>query len=277
MFLDNIKTGWNLGLFASRFAFANPKLLILPLLSVTAMFCALCAIFYAVGDHSGWAMIVVSCLMAYFGYIYIAIFFNVSLIASVNHKLEGREISIIAGFKVAFNRTSTILFWTLVAGSVGLFIRMIEALEDKFHIPSILSFILDVGWAAATYFVLPIICFQGNNSPKGLYQESVRLIQNVWGRGVVKIIGASLFVMVITSPVIMILLLIGYYASAPEMAPYKMPIYATIGSLIALIIGFATIINGTLQTIFYKYADVKYLPPGLSENLINQAVVRKQI
>jgi hypothetical protein len=36
------------------------------------------------------------------------------------------------------------------------------------------------------------------------------------------------------------------------------------------------IINGTLQTIFYKYADVKYLPPGLSENLNNQAGIHKK-
>jgi hypothetical protein len=38
MFLKNIKASWNLGLYASKFAFANPLLLNLPLLSGAAIF-----------------------------------------------------------------------------------------------------------------------------------------------------------------------------------------------------------------------------------------------
>ena len=274
MFLDNIKAGWSLGLYACKFTLNNPKLFILPLLSAAAMFGAFVAVFYAVVDKSSWQLTVISFLMAYFVCIYIAIFFNVALVSMVNQKLEGREISIIQGFNAALNRAPIILFWSLVTGSVGLVIRLIEGIEEKLHLPSILSFLLDVGWAAATYFVVPIICFQSKTSPKALYHESGRLIKNIWGEGVVKFVGASLFVMVVTLPIGLLVFVVGYHLSKIPNIP--MSIYGVLGFIIALLIAFGTIINGTLQTLFYKYADAKFLPSGLSENLISKAVIRKE-
>jgi len=205
------------------------------------------------------------------------IFFNVALIAIVNEYLEGREPSYLKGFNAAINRAPIILVWSLVVGTVGLFIRAIEAIEEKFHLPAIFSFLLDVGWAAATYFIVPIICFKSEASPKDLYNESARLISNVWGGGVVRIIGANLFVAVITIPIsIAMFYIVQWMAYTPSLAPYEMQVYAAMGFILLLLCAFTFIINSTLQTLFYKYADTKFLPPDINEDLINKAIVHKK-
>ncbi len=128
-------------------------------------------------DIHSTALVILVCVLAYFACIYIAIFFNVMLIAMVNDYLEQKSPSFAKGFSRAIHRAPAILVWTLITGTVGILIRMLSALEEKLHIPSILSAILDVGWAAATYFVVPIICFQGSTSPRALYDESAKLIR----------------------------------------------------------------------------------------------------
>lgn len=276
MFIENIKTGWKLGIYGCQFALKHPKLLILPLLSAAAMFGVFFAAAYTFQKSSSIGPLVGALIFAYFSCVYIVIFFNVALVAIVSQYLEGQEPSLIDGFNAAINRAPIILVWALVVGSVGLLIRGIEALEEKFHIPSILSFVLDVGWAAATYFVVPIICFQSKATPKDLYNESARLISNVWGAGVVRIIGANAFVTIITLPLTLTLIYALQWMAKTPSVPYALQIYAVIGAIVVLMVALTTIINGTLQTLFYKYADTQFTPSDFSVDLIDKAIVRRR-
>ncbi|MCS5710401.1 DUF6159 family protein [Candidatus Berkiella aquae] len=270
-FLQNLKAGWNLGLYSCRFAFEHKALLLLPFLSVLSMIGAVVLLFLAaenVKTDIVWLMII----GGYFICIFISIFFNVVLVKMVNDYLEQRKASLLEAFNVATNRIPAILVWTLVTGSVGILIRLIEALEEKLHIPSILSAILDVGWGAVTYFIIPIICFQGIASPKGLYEQSKYLINKVWGDGVVKIIGASLFVFLFLLP----LGLIAASVSHLPPFPYQNIVYWVLGILAALMIAFTNVMAGTLQTMFYKYAQSNTLPADFDKSLIEHVAMVKQ-
>ncbi len=279
MLIENIKVGWRLGLYSFRFVMTHKSLLLLPLFSALSIMLALALIYFATNDalirfnvkdiHLT-AIIMLACVMAYFSCIFIAIFFNVMLIAMVNDYFENKRLSFVVGYSRAAHCIPAILSWALITGSVGILIKMLEALEEKLHIPSILSALLEVGWAAATYFVVPIICFQGSASPSVLYDESARLIRQTWGEGVLKIIGASLFMFVLGIPLYLAFVVLFNTTSA-----YHTHLYIILGIASLFMMMLAAIMNGTLQTVFYKYADSQYIPPDFQSEFLTQAVIHK--
>lgn len=279
MFIENIKVGWLLGRYSFRFVLTHKSLLLLPLLSTLSIITALALIYFVAGDvlnlldgkdtHSTW-VVILACVIAYFSCIFITIFFNVTLIAMVDDYFRKNTFSFAKGFGLAVYRIPGILSWTLITGSVGILIRMIAALEQKFDIPSIVSSLLEVGWAAATYFVVPIICFYDSASPSALYDESARLIRQTWGEGVIKIVGASLFTFVICIPLYIAFLVLVNTSSA-----YHIQLYTILGIAALLMMMFTATINGVLQTIFYNYADSQYIPPGFNSEFLTNAVIHK--
>ena len=62
---------------------------------------------------------------------FIAIFFNVALAACAARSLRGEDTKVGEGISAAMRRIGPILGWTLVAGTVGLVLRV---LEDRFPI-----------------------------------------------------------------------------------------------------------------------------------------------
>lgn len=270
--LINFKVGWQLGVYSLQFTLRHKSLLLLPFLSVIAMITACGLLFIGLKDiHDSPLIVMVGLLAAYFICIYIAVFFNVMTIAMVNSYLEKHTASFRDGFYAAVDRSMAILCWSLITGSVGLLIKLINEIEEKLHLPEILSAILEVGWAAATYFVVPIICFKGSKSPSDLYHESSLLIKNVWGDGVMRIIGSGFFVMVCTIP----LWFAFYGISHLENTPYQRELYVGLGIIAAIVLAFSNVMSATLQTIFYKYADNQYTPPDLNPSLMTQAIVYK--
>lgn len=268
---ENLKVGWQLGIYSLKFTLAHKQLLILPLISVIAMLTAIGLLFIGLKDIHSTAIVIISLFAGYFSCIYISIFFNVMTIAMVNSYLENKTASFSDGFYTAIDRGLAILLWTLITGTVGLLIRLLNVIEQKLHLPEILSAILDVAWAAATYFVVPIICFRGARTFGGLYHASAELIKNVWGDGVARIIGASFFVSVFMFP----LLLAFYGVSHLENIPYQTELYIGLGILTVIVAAFANVMSATLQTLFYKYADSQYTPPDLNQALMKQAIVYK--
>ncbi len=267
---ENLKVGWRLGIYSLKFTLAHKPLLLLPCLSMIAMLTAMGLLLIGLQDaHS--AAIIIGLFAGYFSCIYITIFFNVMTISMINSYLETKTASFGEGFYTAMHRASAILLWTLITGSVGILIRLLNVIEEKLHLPNILSTLLDVAWAAATYFVVPIICFRGASTFKDLYGESSRLIKNVWGDGVTRIIGASLFVSIFMIP----LMFAFYGVSRLENHTYQIELYISLGILTAIVAAFANVMSATLQTLFYKYADTQYTPPDLNQALMQQAVVYK--
>lgn len=268
----NLRVGWQLGLYSLKFTLAHKRLLILPLLSVLAMLTAIGLLFIGLKDTTlSAAIVIIGLFVGYFSCIYITIFFNVMTIAMVNSYLEKNTAYFSDGFYTAIDRAAAILLWTFITGSVGLLIRLLNVIEEKLHLPEILSAILDVAWAAATYFVVPIICFRGARSFRGLYSASAELIKKVWGDGVARIVGASFFVSIFMLP----LLFAFYGVSHLESYPYQRELYIGLGVLAAIVTAFANVMSATLQTLFYKYADSQYTPPDLDQELMKQAIVYK--
>ncbi len=90
---------------------------------------------------------------------FIAIFFNVALAACAARSLRGEDTKVGEGLSAAMRRIGPILGWTLVAGTVGLILRI---LEDRFPIAGrIAVWIAGAAWAVATFFVIPVIALEG--------------------------------------------------------------------------------------------------------------------
>jgi len=66
MFTENIKTGWNLGVYGGKFAINHPKLLILPMLSAAALFGVFYAALYAFNTAKSLGPLLTSLIFAAF-------------------------------------------------------------------------------------------------------------------------------------------------------------------------------------------------------------------
>jgi hypothetical protein len=90
---------------------------------------------------------------------FIAIFFNVALAACAVRSLRGEDTRVGEGLSAAMRRIGPIVGWTLVAGTVGLILRV---LEERFPIAGkIAVWIAGAAWAIATFFVVPVIALEG--------------------------------------------------------------------------------------------------------------------
>jgi hypothetical protein len=56
---------------------------------------------------------------------------------------------------------------------------------------------------------------------------------------------------------------------------YHTHLYIILGIASLFMMMLAAIMNGTLQTVFYKYADSQYIPPDFQSEFLTQAVIHK--
>lgn len=150
---------------------------------VTAAFAVLAAwLFHE--THLAWVAIPVV-LVAFFVLVTIATFFSVALAVAADKALAGQQPSLGEGMAAAGGRFGDILAWSSVRFVLGAVLTLLEALlKDAAGqvVSSIIGALADLAWRVATFFVIPVIAFEGG-SPKKAISSSVKLVKEKWGEG----------------------------------------------------------------------------------------------
>lgn len=95
---------------------------------------------------------------------------------------NGGSVSIRQGFSLTLSKLPALLQWSLLAGLVGAFIRLLEDTVGGFA--RWVYALLGVSWSVASMFVLPVLLRESAfKSPPELLRISVRLIKQRWGEG----------------------------------------------------------------------------------------------
>ena len=129
----------------------------------------------------------------------ITVFWNAAIIASAYERLTaGTNPSFSYGIGQAMKCLPQIFIWGLIAGTVGLFIQILEGLANNDDSPpplrlvaGIASFIIGVAWWILTFFVVPIIVLER----AGVFDSmgrSPELFRGTWGEDVASHIGTGL-------------------------------------------------------------------------------------
>lgn len=205
------------------------------------------------------AMDAVLYLALFFTNSFIVIFFNAALISAAMERLRGGDPNIRMGLKMASSHLPAILGWALISGIVGL---ILSALESRFEaVGKFVIGMLGVGWAVATFFVIPVLVVQGVG-PVQAIKNSSSLIRKTWGNqlaasfgfGIVYIV-AFVAAIIPAALIAMVVPVAGIIIGIP---------------LLALAFGIVAALEGIFKAALYDYATGS-TPHGFDKATLDQA------
>ena len=234
-FFDTIRRGWTLSKLSFSVVKADPELLLYTFLSAMMVFVTIAAAAYPgyeaeIKEGSHWAMTdpvinpetgeeerqTTSSYMAWIFLTYmigsiIVVFWNSAIIASAHERLTGGDPTIMTGIKVAFSRIHIIILWGIIAGTVGLLLRIARDAVNKNSkggmkmVAMVVLWLVEIAWWIYTFFIIPMIVLEKKGIREGL-REGRSLFGKTWGENVTSGLGIGL----ITLVGIIVSLLIGY-------------------------------------------------------------------
>lgn len=110
-----------------------------------------------------------------------SIFFSAVLVAGAYERLTGGDPSLGSAFARASSRLPQILGWTVLAGTVNLIIQQIES---RGIIGSIVGNLFDAAWRIATWLAIPVIVIEGPG-PWTSLKRAATLFKQTWGENLI--------------------------------------------------------------------------------------------
>jgi hypothetical protein len=204
-FFDRLAFGWRLGTTSLGVVMKDKTLMLFPILSGICGLALVAAFVFGIGPENLAAdlrqaqgeaardippIYFVLAFLGYFGLAFIAVYFNVALIAAAQQSLAGKDTTLGDGLAVANRHLGKIAGWALLSGTVGL---LLNALENNGKLGQVVRSILGAAWAVITYFVVPVMIFE-NQAPTSAIGRSVDLMKKSWGENVGAQAGIGLIV-----------------------------------------------------------------------------------
>lgn len=227
-FFDTIGRGWTLSKLSFSVVKADPELLLYTFLSAIMVFATIGAASYPTyeaeqTDGSHWAFTdkeidsqtgesiggeITESYMAWIFITYmigsiIVVFWNTAIIASAHERLTGGDPTIMTGIRAAFSRIHIIILWGLIAGTVGLLLRIArDSIQNnpKGHpamkiMATIVLWLVEVAWWMYTFFIIPMIVLEKKGIREGL-RDGRSLFGKTWGENVTSGLGIGLISLV---------------------------------------------------------------------------------
>ena len=204
----------------------------------------------------------------YFISSFIVIFFNTGLIACAQECLRGGDPDFNYGLSVATQNIGKIAGWALVNATVGLILKMIR--ERLGILGTVLGSILGIAWNLLTFFVIPVLVFQGLGVIDSV-KESASIFKRTWGENMIARLSLGLIFFVLgligLVPILLIIVVhtpvfvIGMVAIS---LVYWMALFIMSASL-----------NGILSMALYDYAVTGQVPPPYNPQTIAYAFQQK--
>jgi protein-S-isoprenylcysteine O-methyltransferase Ste14 len=111
----------------------------------------------------------------------VVVFFNAAIVSCAATRMGGGEPTIGDGLQAAVSRLPVIAGWALIAGTVGLILRIAEDRSDR--VGQIIAGVLGTAWTVMTFLVVPVLVIE-NKNPIAALQESTVLLKRTWGEQV---------------------------------------------------------------------------------------------
>lgn len=177
------------------------------------------------------AVAVASLAVLLAGPTFVTVLCNAALVHATRDAFEGRDPAIGRSFRAALSHWPQILAWALVSVVVGALLRSLE--ESSGLAGDVVAAVLSMGWAALTYFVVPVVVFE-DAPARSMIQESGRLFRDTWGETMGAEVGVGVVAFLLVLPGIAVAGIGFFLASTPD------------GSLLALLVGALVAIPGLL-------------------------------
>jgi hypothetical protein len=276
--MGRIASGWALTKQSWAVLKNDRSLVIFPILSTIFAVIAVAAIMvpaaFLTGTHVNGTleqnnpMYGVAAIVAIYVSTFVTIFFNVALAACAARSLRGEDTKVGEGLSAAMRRIGPIIGWTLVAGTVGLILRI---LEERFPIAGkIAVWIAGAAWAVATFFVIPVIALEGTGPVRSL-KRSVAVVRAKWGEGAT----GQAAISAVTGLIVFAVVLGGGAGAYALFSVGLTPVAIAVGAIAVAAVIVVAIISSALNSIFrvavYQYAATGQVPASFDSGLVQSA------
>lgn len=201
--------------------------------------------------------------------LFAAAFFNVAFYHQIMRALAGETVSLRGGLRFACSRASAILWWSLLAGTVGLVIRAIE--ERLGWVGRLVLGFVGMAWSVAAVFAIPVIVRREERNPLVVLRDSAGTLKRMWGESIAGFVGIQVLgaLAVLGVTVAAVALAIG--ASALELHGS----FLFVGGLwLIVIIATGALLNmatHVYRCALYVYASEGVVPEPYSQELMDAA------
>jgi len=198
---------------------------------------------------------------------FVIVFFNSALIACAIIRFKGGDPTLKDGFSAAFSRLPQIFCWALVAGTVGLLLRVVESKSDR--VGRIITSLLGMAWSAVTYFVVPVIVVE-KLGPLAAGQRSLQILRKTWGQSLTANFGigciVSLLMILAVIPVV-----VGLALTVGGSAPVGIPVLIAGLFMLLMISLVSSALNSIVLGALYLYAAEGQVPDQFDDQMFQGA------
>lgn len=102
--------------------------------------------------------------------------------------LNGEPVSLSRSFSFALSRWKAIFLWSLLASTIGIFLKVLE--NRLSFLGKIIIKIIGMLWSVASCFAIPVLVMKPElNSPVAVLKYSVGAIRKTWGEALIGFVG----------------------------------------------------------------------------------------
>ncbi|MBI5000402.1 MAG: hypothetical protein HZB92_02590 [Euryarchaeota archaeon] len=197
---------------------------------------------------------------------FIAIYFNAAVVGAAMIRLNGGDPTLSDGIKAANKHIGKIFMWALFSATVAMILRAIS--ERAGFVGKIIVGFIGMAWNFATFFVVPVIVFEGLG-PWGAVKRSMGILRRSWGEALVGQLSMG-FIIFLLALVGLVPLFIGIYALVVTTNLWIFAILVLVAVIYWVFIGvLSSAAQGVLVAALYKYATtgethpdfMPYIPP----------------
>lgn len=206
--------------------------------------------------------------LVYFVSYFITIFFQTGIVAIVNGRINGQDLSFSDGLRVASDHIGKIAAWSAFSATVGVILRAIS--DRSAWLGKLVAGLLGAVWSIATFFIVPVLIFE-----KGSVMDSLRssgdTVKKMWGEAIIVNVGAGFVFMMLAFGGVFLFIASLFTGNGTLI----------LWSVLALILYFfvLALISSTLDVIFrvvlYQYAKQGVVPEGISPEVLQMVFKRK--
>jgi hypothetical protein len=271
---------WKLMKCGGRILFNDPEMLVFPLLAGLASLVVMTtfAAPFFLSQMWGWShssrqteqqvLYLGSWLLTYFALYFVIYFFNTAMVACAFIRMQGGNPTVRDGMSAAVGRFWPLVGWALLAGTVGMVLKVIESRKNL--VASLVAGILGFAWTITSFLVVPVLVME-KVGPFAALRESTRLLRSSWAEQFIGGLSFGFILFLLNIPGL--LLLVGAFAAAEYYQSWKV-LVSGIGSAVLWFVLLA-LVNSAIQSIYqaavFLYARDGQVPSGFDPGMFADA------
>jgi len=209
----------------------------------------------------------------YFVNFFVIVFFNVAIIACASLRMQGGDPTVRYGLQVAMSKIHLIAGWALLAGSVGMILKMIE--ERSGFIGRIVTSILGCLWALISFLAVPSMVIE-HKGPVDAVKRSASLLKDTWGNQIVGnfSFGVIFFLLAIPGIALVVFgIVVGVGVVDEVVGQVGMIASIAVGAIYLLVLMLtSTAMQAIFQAALFLHATEGERPSGFDQSLLNNAI-----